>query len=427
VAQDSEKLYAEACRVIPGGVNSPVRSWNAVGGHPLFIQRARGGEVIDADGRTYLDLVGSWGPLILGHAHRTVVGAIAERARKGTSFGAPTAGEIELARLLVDAIPSLEQVRLVSSGTEATMSAVRLARAVTGRDGIVKFGGCYHGHVDALLVRAGSGAMTLGVPDSPGVPSALAALTLGAEFNDADGIRALLRRRGAEVAAVIVEPVAGNMGVVPPAPGFLETLREETERAGALLVFDEVITGFRVGWGGAQGLYGVTPDLTCLGKIIGGGLPLAAFGGRRDLMERLAPVGPVYQAGTLSGNPVSVAAGVATLTTLRDTAGAYERLETLGALAEEALVHAAAAAGVPACVNRVGSMLTLFLGVGEVRDHAGARRADTARFARYFRGMLDEGIYLPPSQFEALFVSLAHHESDVERLARAARKALAAC
>jgi glutamate-1-semialdehyde 2,1-aminomutase len=427
VAHDSEKLWTEACRVIPGGVNSPVRAWNAVGGHPLFIQRARGAEVIDADGRSYLDVVASWGPLVLGHAHPAVVAAVGERAKRGTSFGAPTAAEIELARLLVDAVPSVEQVRLVSSGTEATMSALRLARAATGRDGIVKFSGCYHGHVDALLVRAGSGALTLGVPDSPGVPAALAALTLGAEFNDAAAVRAVLRSRGGEIAAVIVEPVAGNMGVVPPAPGFLEVLREETTRAGVLLVFDEVITGFRVGWSGAQGRYGVTPDLTCLGKIVGGGLPLAAFGGRQDLMERLAPVGPVYQAGTLSGNPVSVAAGLATLTTLRDTPGAYERLEELGALAETELTAAAAAAGVPACVNRVGSMLTLFLGVEEVRDLESARRADTARFARFFRGMLDEGIYLPPSQFEAFFLSLAHREADVERLARAARKVLAAC
>ena len=426
VPHNSDKLYDEACRVIPGGVNSPVRSWNAVGGRPLFIQRARGAEVIDADGRSYLDLVGSWGPLILGHAHPSVVSAIAERAKAGTSFGAPTAGEIELARLLVGAMPSLEQVRLVSSGTESTMSALRLARAATGREVIVKFTGCYHGHADALLVRAGSGALTFGVPDSPGVPSGLAALTLSAEFNDVDGVRALLRGRGAEVAAVIVEPVAANMGVVPPAPGFLEMLREETKRVGALLVFDEVVTGFRIGWGGAQGRYGVTPDLTCLGKVIGGGLPLAAFGGRRDLMERLAPVGPVYQAGTLSGNPVSVAAGLATLTAVRDTAGAYERLEHLGALAEDALATAAARAGIPACVNRVGSMFTLFLGVEKVSDHAGARAADTARFARFFRGMLDEGIYLPPSQFEALFVSLAHHEADIERLARAARKALSA-
>jgi len=304
------------------------------------------------------------------------------------------------------------------------MSALRLARASTGRDPIVKFAGGYHGHVDALLVRAGSGALTLGVPDSPGVPAALAALTLTGDFNDTRGMRELLRRRGRDIAAVIVEPVAANMGVVPPAPGFLEALREETSRAGALLVFDEVVTGFRVGWGGAQGRYEVAPDLTCLGKIIGGGLPLAAFGGRRDLMERLAPTGPVYQAGTLSGNPLSVAAGLETLTKVREMRGAYERLEELGALAERGLVEAALAAGVAACVNRVGSMLTLFLGVERVSDYDGARRSDTVRFARFFRGMLEEGIYLPPSQFEAMFVSLAHTEGDIERLARAAKKVL---
>jgi glutamate-1-semialdehyde 2,1-aminomutase len=425
VAHVSERLFAEACRVIPGGVNSPVRAWSAVGGEPLFVQRGRGAHVVDADGRTYLDMVGSWGPLVLGHAHPRVVSAIAERARSGTSFGAPTTGEIELARLLIEAMPSLEQVRLVSSGTEATTSALRLARAATGREAVVKFAGCYHGHVDALLVRAGSGSLTFGVPDSPGVPAALAALTLTTEFNDAEGLRALLRARGAEIAAVVVEPIAGNMGVVPPAPGFLELLREETARAGVLLVFDEVITGFRVGWSGAQGRYGVVPDLTCLGKIIGGGLPLAAFGGRRDLMQQLAPAGPVYQAGTLSGNPVSVAAGVATLTVLRETPGAYERLEELGALAQQGLEDAAAAAGVPACVNRVGSMLTFFLGVERVTDLAAARRADTARFARFFRAMLVEGVYLPPSQFEAMFLSLAHGEADVARLTAAARRALA--
>ena len=423
---DSENLYAEACKVIPGGVNSPVRAWNAVGGSPLFIQRARGAEVVDADGRAYLDLVGSWGPMILGHAHPTVVAAIRERVRAGTSFGAPTTGEIELARLLVEALPSLDEVRLVSSGTEATMSVLRLARAATGRDVVVKFSGCYHGHVDALLVRAGSGALTFGVPDSPGVPAALAALTVTAEFNDSGGIRDLLRARGGEIAAVIVEPVAGNMGVVPPASGFLETLREETARAGALLVFDEVITGFRVGWSGAQGRHGISPDLTCLGKIIGGGLPLAAFGGRRDLMERLAPVGPVYQAGTLAGNPLSVAAGLATLTTLRETRGAYERLDQLAALAEEGLTEAIATSGLPGCVNRVGSMFTIFLGVGSVTDLASAKRADTTRFARFFRAMLEQGIYLPPSQFEAMFVSLAHTEADVARLVRAARSALVA-
>jgi len=427
VSRTSDDLYAEACRVIPGGVNSPVRSWKAVGGKPLFIQSAHGAEIVDADGRSYLDFVGSWGPLLLGHAHPAVSIAVAERSKLGTSFGAPTAAEVRLARLLVEALPSLEQVRLVSSGTEATMSALRLARAATGRDLVVKFAGCYHGHVDSLLVRAGSGALTFGVPDSPGVPEALAALTLSAEFNDTEGVRELLRRRGQEVAAVIVEPVAGNMGVVPPQPGFLEALREETSRAGALLVFDEVITGFRVGWSGAQGRYGVIPDITCLGKIIGGGLPLAAFGGRRDLMERLAPTGPVYQAGTLSGNPLSVAAGLQTLTGVHELPDSYERLDQLGGLAERGLAGAAATAGVRACVNRVGSMLTLFLGVERVSDYRGARQADTARFARFFRGMLDEGIYLPPSQFEAMFISLAHTEGDVERLVRAAERVLAAC
>ena len=425
VAHTSERLLERARQVIPGGVNSPVRAWNAVGGGPLFIRRGRGAHVVDVDGQTYLDFVGSWGPMILGHAHPAVVSAVAERARDGTSFGAPTPGEVELAQLLIDSMPSLQQVRLVSSGTEATMSALRLARAATGRELIVKFDGCYHGHVDALLVHAGSGALTLGIPDSPGVPAALAALTLTADFNDTAGIRELLRRRGAEIAAVLVEPVAGNMGVVPPAAGFLETLRAETERVGTVLVFDEVITGFRVGWGGAQGGYGISPDLTCLGKIVGGGLPLAAFGGRRDLMERLAPVGPVYQAGTLSGNPISVAAGLATLQTLRDTPRVYDRLEALGAAGEHALREALSATAVPGCVNRVGSMLTMFLGVDEVCDLASARRADTARYARFFHGMLAAGIYLPPSQFEAMFVSLAHSSEDLEHLGRAAQAALA--
>jgi glutamate-1-semialdehyde 2,1-aminomutase len=425
VGQTSEKLFREAARVIPGGVNSPVRSWRAVGGAPVFIQRGRGAEVIDADGRSYVDFVGSWGPLILGHAPPAVVSAIGDRAKAGTSFGAPTALEIELARLLTDAIPSLEQVRLVSSGTEATMTALRLARAATGRDAILKFVGCYHGHADALLVRAGSGALTLGVPDSPGVPAALAALTLVADYNDVAGVRQLLRTRGSEIAAVIVEPVAGNMGVVPPAPGFLEMLREETMRAGALLVFDEVITGFRLGWNGAQGRYGITPDLTCLGKVIGGGMPLAAFGGRRDLMQQIAPAGPVYQAGTLSGNPVAVAAGLATLKGIREIAAPYDRLEELGALAEDGFGRALKAAGVRGCVQRVGSMLTLFFGIDEARDYPSVSRVDTDAFARFFRGMLAEGIYLPPSQFEAMFVSLAHDEADVDRLTVAARRVLA--
>jgi glutamate-1-semialdehyde 2,1-aminomutase len=421
----SEQLFARAREVIPGGVNSPVRSWRAVGGNPLFVARGDGARVTDADGRTYVDFVGSWGPLILGHAHPEVVAAIVERAAMGTSFGAPTVLEVDLARLVTEALPSVEQVRLVSSGTEATMSALRLARAATGRDAIVKFTGCYHGHVDALLVRAGSGALTLGVPDSPGIPAVVAGLTLLAEFNDVAGTRDLLRSRGAEIAAVIVEPVAGNMGVVAPEPGFLQMLREETARAGVLLVFDEVMTGFRVAWGGAQARYRVAPDLSCLGKIIGGGMPLAAFGGRRDLMQLISPAGPVYQAGTLSGNPISVSAGLATLRALQRVPDGYARLEALGQQAEAGLRDALAAAGVRGCVNRVGSMLTLFLGVDGVRDFQSALRADTAAFGRFFLGMLDQGVYLPPSQFEALFLSLAHDEADIDRLVGAARRVLA--
>jgi glutamate-1-semialdehyde 2,1-aminomutase len=421
----SEQLFARACEVIPGGVNSPVRSWRAVGGNPVFVARGAGAYVTDADDRRYVDFVGSWGPLILGHAHPEVVAVLSERARAGTSFGAPTEPEVELACLVTQAMPAVEQVRLVSSGTEATMSALRLARAATGRDAIVKFTGCYHGHVDALLVRAGSGALTLGVPDSPGVPAAVAGLTLLAEYNDVAGTRDLLRRRGSEIAAVIVEPVAGNMGVVAPAPGFLEMLRAETTRAGALLIFDEVMTGFRVAWGGAQARYRVSPDLSCLGKVIGGGMPLAAFGGRRDLMQQISPAGPVYQAGTLSGNPVSVAAGLATLRALERMPGPYERLEALGARAEAGLHEALGSAGVRGCVNRVGSMLTLFLGVDAVRDFRTATLADTAAFARFFLGMLAEGFYLPPSQFEAMFLSLAHTDSDVDQLAAAAGRVLA--
>ena len=424
MARESERLLAEAWRVIPGGVNSPVRSWRAVGGSPAFIARGEGPYLFDVDGRRYVDFVGSWGPLILGHAHPAVVDAVYRQAKVGTSFGAPTTLEVELATLLVDALPAVEQVRLVSSGTEATMSALRVARAATGRDRILKFVGCYHGHVDALLVRAGSGALTLGVPDSPGVPACLADLTVLGAFNDVDGTRAAIRRHGAMLAAVIVEPVAGNMGVVPPVPGFLEMLREETMRVGALLIFDEVITGFRVGWTGAQGRFAINPDLTCLGKIIGGGMPLAAFGGRRDLMSLLAPTGPVYQAGTLSGNPVSVAAGLAALRALRADADTYFRLDHLGQLAERELREALVDARLPGTVNRVGSMLTMFLGVERVTNYAEATGSDTARFATFFRRMLDEGIYLPPSQFEAMFVSLAHTEEHIRLLGAAARKAL---
>jgi len=426
VTTRSEALFDAACEVIPGGVNSPVRSWRAVGGRPRFIARGDGARIVDADGNVFVDFVGSWGALLLGHAPRPVVRAITEAAAGGTTFGAPTEREVELARLLVDAVPGVDQVRLVSSGTEATMSALRLARAATGRDVVVKFAGCYHGHADSLLVKAGSGLLTFGVPDSPGVPAALAALTVTARFNDAGGIRELFRARGREIAAVIVEPVAGNMGVVPPAPGFLETLRDECSAAGALLVFDEVITGFRVGWTGAQGRYGVRPDLTCLGKIIGGGLPLAAFGGRADLMQQVAPAGPVYQAGTLSGNPLAVAAGIATLETIRGTSDAYARLDALGAAAEQGLQAALAEAGVPGVVNRVGSMLTVFFGVDAATTYAQATAADTARFNRFFHAMLAEGLYLPPSQFEAFFLSLAHTTADVERLLAGARRVLGA-
>jgi glutamate-1-semialdehyde 2,1-aminomutase len=425
VAHESERLFADASRVIPGGVNSPVRSWRAVGGHPIFIARGEGPYVHDVDGRRFVDFVGSWGPLVLGHAPTVVVDAIARQARDGTSFGAPTALEVELATLLVDALPAVEQVRLVSSGTEATMSSLRLARAATRRQRILKFAGCYHGHVDALLVRAGSGALTLGVPDSPGVPAAIADLTVLADFNDRDATRSAIRAHAADLAAVIVEPVPGNMGVVPAEPGFLEMIREETTRLGALLIFDEVITGFRVGWSGAQGRFGIRPDLTCLGKIVGGGMPLAAFGGRRDLMSMIAPAGPVYQAGTLSGNPVSVAAGLAALRTLRGDPTAYDRLEGLGALAERRLREALSETRTPGTVNRVGSMLTLFLGPESVRSYADAVRSDTEGFARYFHGMLAEGVYLPPSQFEAMFVSLAHNEDHVEELGRAAKRVLA--
>ena len=422
--RESLRLFEQSTRVIPGGVNSPVRSWRAVGGNPIFIERGEGPYVFDVDGRRYIDFVGSWGPLVLGHAHPGVVTAIAQQAARGTTFGAPTSGEVELATLIHSAMPAVEMVRLVSSGTEATMSALRLARAATGRERVLKFIGCYHGHVDALLVKAGSGALTLGIPDSPGVPASVADLTVLADYNDLAGTRDLLRRLGGELAAVIVEPIAGNMGVVPPAPGFLSMLREETEKAGTLLIFDEVITGFRVGWGGAQGKYGITPDLTCLGKIVGGGMPLAAFGGRRELMSQVAPSGPVYQAGTLSGNPVSVAAGLVVLRELEADAGMFERLEALGALAEEQLQAVLRDTKTAGTINRVGSMLTLFFGVDRVRNFEEALAADTARFGSYFRGMLAEGMYLPPSQFEAMFFSLAHEVGHVEDFCRAARRVL---
>lgn len=419
----SEKLFAEALAHIPGGVNSPVRAWKAVGGHPRFILRGAGCTITDADGNNYVDYVGSWGPMIVGHAHHQVLRAIHEAMKQGTSFGAPTPREIELARRLCGALPSLEQVRLVSSGTEATMTALRLARAFTGRPKVIKFDGCYHGHADPLLVRAGSGAMTLGVPDSAGVPEAIASLTLVARFNDLEEIAARFAAEGEAIAAVIVEPVVGNMGLVPPAPGFLAGLRRITEEHGALLIIDEVMTGFRLAWGGIQVPMDLEPDLTCLGKVIGGGLPLAAVGGRRDVMQQLAPLGGVYQAGTLSGNPLAVSAGLATLDILHQ-AGTYERLEASGARLEAGLVGALQAHGIRACVQRVGSMWTLFFGVDQVANAEDARRADTAAFGRFFTAMLERGIYLPPSQFEAAFISLAHGEAEIDATIAAAEHAL---
>jgi glutamate-1-semialdehyde 2,1-aminomutase len=408
---------------MPGGVNSPVRAFRGVGGTPFFVARASGARLEDVDGRSYIDFLGSWGPLILGHAPPAVVEALGEAARRGTSYGAPTEGEVEMADLIARAMPSIEMLRLVSSGTEAAMSAIRLARGATGRDLVVKFDGCYHGHADSLLVKAGSGGATFGVPDSGGVPAALAALTVALPFNDLDAVTRFMAARGGEVAVVVVEPVAGNMGVVPPAPGYLQGLRELCTRHGALLLFDEVITGFRVGPGGAQALYGVRPDLTCLGKIIGGGLPVGAYGGRRDLMMQVSPLGGVYQAGTLSGNPLAVAAGLATLRALED-AEVYRRLDDLGARLEGGLREGAALAGLPLTVNRVGSMLTAFFTPGPVTDLATAKRADTARYARFFHGMLGRGVFLAASQFEAAFVSLAHADEDIEAAARAARETL---
>src|SRR5712691_1380570 len=422
--QGSGALFGRAQRVIPGGVNSPVRAFRGVGGSPFFVSHAEGCRITDVDGRTYIDFLGSWGPLILGHAAPVLVEAVGEALARGTSYGAPTAAEVEMAELISRAVPSMEMSRLVSSGTEAAMSAIRLARGATGREAIVKFEGCYHGHADSLLVKAGSGGATFGLPDSLGVPAALAALTATVPFNDLPAVERLMAARGREVAAIIVEPVAGNMGVVPPAPGFLQGLRATCDKHGSLLIFDEVITGFRVAYGGAQALYGVRPDLTCLGKIIGGGLPVGAYGGARQLMSQVAPLGPVYQAGTLSGNPLAVAAGLATLQALGGH-DVYATLEARGAMLERGLTEGARKAGVALTVNRVGSMLTAFFCDGPVTDYTSAKRADTARYARYFHGMRERGVFLAPSQFEAAFVSLAHTEADIEHAARAAADALA--
>jgi glutamate-1-semialdehyde 2,1-aminomutase len=420
---ESSDLFAAAQRLIPGGVNSPVRAFRGVGGEPFFVARAEGARLWDVDGKSYIDYVGSWGPLILGHAAPAVVEAVAAAAARGTSYGAPTGGEVQLAEAITQAYPSIEMMRLVSSGTEAAMSALRVARGATGRDVLVKFDGGYHGHADSLLVKAGSGGATFGIPDSRGVPAALAALTVTVPFNDVGAVRAVFDARGSEIAAVIVEPVAGNMGVIPPAPGFLEGLREITTRNGSVLIFDEVITGFRVARGGAQALYGVRPDLTCLGKVIGGGLPVGAYGGRADLMSHVAPLGGVYQAGTLSGNPLAVAAGLATVRAL-GVAGVYERLEALGDRLARGLLDGAQRAGIPLTVNRVGSMLTGFFCAGPVTDYASAKRADTARYAKFFHALAARGVYLAPSQFEAAFVSLAHTEADIDATVKAAAEAL---
>jgi len=412
----SEALFRRAQEIIPGGVNSPVRAFKSVGGHPAFIARGQGSHIFDVDGNEYIDYVGSWGPLLLGHRHPAIIEALEKALAIGTSFGAPTEQEVELADAIADAMPSIEMVRLVNSGTEATMSAIRVARGFTGRDLIVKFEGCYHGHVDSLLVKAGSGLATLGIADTQGVPKAFCDTTIALPYNSPAAVEEAFRAHEDRIAAVIVEPVVGNMGCVPPLPGFLESLRAITARHGALLIFDEVMTGFRVAYGGAQQLYGIRPDLTTLGKVIGGGLPVGAYGGRRDIMNKVAPAGPVYQAGTLSGNPLAVAAGLAMLRHLKAHPEVYAQLES----------RAAALCADPppsVAVNRVGSMFTFFFTDGPVIEYESAKRSDTARFGRFFRAMLERAIYLAPSQFEAAFVSAAHSEEDIRCTLAAAREA----
>ena len=420
----SESLFAAAQRLLPGGVSSPVRAFRGVGGTPRFIARGEGAWLEDVDGNRYLDLVLSWGPLLLGHAHPAIVRTITDAAARGTTYGAPTEDELRLAERIVAAFPSIEMVRFVSSGTEAAMSAIRLARAATGRRAIVKFAGCYHGHADHLLAAAGSGIATLGLPDSPGVPEATVADTLVLPYNALDVAEELFRRRGEEIAAVILEPVAANMGVVPPAPGFLAGLRALATHHGALLIFDEVLTGWRIHPQGGQVLYGIRPDLTCLGKVMGGGLPAAAYAGRRDLLEQVAPAGPVYQAGTLSGNPLAMAAGLATLTLLEDGA-LWRAAERWAADAEEILTRGAGEAGVPLVVQRVGTILTPFFTTGPVRDFAGAKASDRAEYARFFHHMLNHGVYLPPSPFEAAFTSAVHRSAELDVFASAVSTAFA--
>lgn len=419
VQVSSEKLYRQAEEIIPGGVNSPVRSCRAVGTHPLFIARGRGSKIFDVDGNSYIDYVGSWGPLILGHAHPEVVEAVKKAAELGTSFGIPTRLEVELAQMITKLVPSMEMVRMVNSGTEATMSAIRVARGYTGRSKIIKFDGCYHGHADTLLVKAGSGVATLGIPGSAGVPADFVQHTLSLRFNDLDQIASVMEKQGKEVAAIILEPVAGNMGVVPPEPGFLEGLRHWCNETGALLIFDEVMTGFRLALGGAQELYGVQPDLTCLGKVIGGGLPVGAYGGRREIMSKVAPLGEVYQAGTLSGNPLAVTAGLTTISLLSKP-GVYDELEERSNYLFNEMSRLAGKHKVVSTTNRVGSMGCLFFTERPVVDFDSAQTADTQKFAHMFCAMLERGVYLAPSQFEAAFVSLAHDQEDIDKTLAAA-------
>ncbi len=420
----SEELFEKAKKIIPGGVNSPVRAFSAVGGQPLFIAKSAGSKIYDVDGNEYIDYVGSWGPMIAGHTHPRVIEAVRKAAENGTSFGAPTAIEVEMAQMVIDTVPSVEVVRMVNSGTEATMSAIRLARGYTGRDKIVKFDGCYHGHGDSLLVQAGSGVETLGLPDSPGVPKVLAELTISLPFNDISAVKQKLEAEGKDIACIILEPIVGNMGCLPPVPGYLEGLRTLCDEHGVLLIFDEVMTGFRVARGGAQERYGVTPDLTTLGKVIGGGLPVGAYGGKREIMEQIAPAGPIYQAGTLSGNPLAMAAGLETLKILAED-GVYEKLEASSAKLCDGLKALTETKGIPAVFNRVGAMFSMFFtNLNEVKNYADAKTCDTKKFGKYFLGMLNGGVNIAPSQFEAGFMSLAHTSEDIAKTLESAERAL---
>ena len=422
--EKSHKLFNRALGIIPGGVNSPVRACKSVGMEPIFINYANGSMITDADGNKYIDYIGSWGPMILGHRHSSVIRALASVLNQGTSFGAPTGLEIKLAEMVIDAVPSIDMVRMVNSGTEATMSAIRLARGATGRDMIIKFDGCYHGHADSLLVEAGSGIATLGIPGSSGVPKSFVEHTMSLPYNDIECVKKVMEDKGNKVACIIVEPVAGNMGLVPPVDGFLKTLKELTEKNGSLLIFDEVMTGFRVAYGGAQSLYRISPDLTCLGKIIGGGLPVGAYGGKREIMEHIAPHGPVYQAGTLSGNPLAMAAGIATLTQLKKS-GFYDALDEKADKLAIGLEKAAQTAEIKTNVNRVGSMIGLFFTDRDVKNFDDAKTCDLDMFSAFYKGMLEKGIYLAPSQFETIFVSSAHSTKDIDTTVKAAEEVLA--